>query len=82
MWFGRAGGGPWSAASSSPGVRCAASGPDGNGPLNAGAFPVNALDGTFGPEQVFVKAPARANVSPAEGYPFYGEWRSTAAATS
>jgi alkaline phosphatase D len=44
-----------------------------SGPLNAGAFPANALDGTFGPERVFVKAPTRANVSPAEGYQFFGE---------
>ena len=38
-----------------------------SGPLNAGGFPAGALDGTFGPEQVFVKAPTAANVSPAEG---------------
>jgi alkaline phosphatase D len=44
-----------------------------SGPLNAGSFPANALDGTFGPERVFVKAPPRANVSPAEGYQFFGE---------
>ncbi|MFI1966281.1 alkaline phosphatase D family protein [Streptomyces pathocidini] len=44
-----------------------------SGPLNAGAFPANALDATFGPERVFVKAPTRANVSPAEGFQFYGE---------
>jgi alkaline phosphatase D len=43
------------------------------GPLNAGAFPASALDGTFGPDRVFVKAPDRGNVSPAEGYQFYGE---------
>ncbi|MFJ7343529.1 alkaline phosphatase D family protein [Streptomyces sp. NPDC101110] len=44
-----------------------------SGPLNAGAFPANALDGTFGPDRVFVKAPAMANVSPADGYQFFGE---------
>ncbi|MFE6334944.1 alkaline phosphatase D family protein [Streptomyces sp. NPDC057798] len=44
-----------------------------SGPLNAGSFPANALDGTFGPERVFLKAPAVANVSPAEGYQFFGE---------
>ncbi|MFE1337305.1 alkaline phosphatase D family protein [Streptomyces sp. NPDC058733] len=44
-----------------------------SGPLNAGAFPASALDGTFGPDRVFVKAPARGNVSPAEGYQFFGE---------
>ncbi|MFR0354072.1 alkaline phosphatase D family protein [Streptomyces sediminimaris] len=43
------------------------------GPLNAGAFPANALDATFGPDRVFVKAPAASNVSPAEGYQFFGE---------
>lgn len=44
-----------------------------SGPLNAGAFPASELDGTFGPDRVFVKAPAVANVSPAEGYQFFGE---------
>ncbi|MEU8968209.1 alkaline phosphatase D family protein [Streptomyces monashensis] len=44
-----------------------------SGPLNAGAFPANDLDGTFGPDRVFVKAPPTANVSPAEGYQFFGE---------
>ncbi|MFE5185806.1 alkaline phosphatase D family protein [Streptomyces sp. NPDC056628] len=44
-----------------------------SGPLNAGAFPANALDGTFGPERVFVKAPAVSNVGPAGGYQFFGE---------
>ncbi|MGW2784074.1 alkaline phosphatase D family protein [Streptomyces populi] len=44
-----------------------------SGPLNAGAFPASALDGTFGPERVFVKAPAASNVSPAGGYQFFGE---------
>ncbi|MBC9729588.1 alkaline phosphatase [Streptomyces sp. TRM68367] len=44
-----------------------------SGPLNAGAFPANELDNTFGPERVFVKAPTVANVSPAEGYQFFGE---------
>lgn len=43
------------------------------GPLNAGAFPASPLDGTFGPDRVFVKAPSVANVSPAEGYQFFGE---------
>ncbi|WP_226961651.1 MULTISPECIES: alkaline phosphatase D family protein [Streptomyces] len=43
------------------------------GPINAGAFPANALDGTFGPDRVFVKAPTASNVSPAEGYQFFGE---------
>ncbi|MFE0515196.1 alkaline phosphatase D family protein [Streptomyces sp. NPDC058964] len=44
-----------------------------SGPLNAGAFPASALDNTFGPERVFVKAPAASNVSPAGGYQFFGE---------
>ncbi|MCT7354987.1 alkaline phosphatase D family protein [Streptomyces sp. 15-116A] len=44
-----------------------------SGPLNAGAFPASALDDTFGPERVFVKAPTASNVSPAEGYQFFGE---------
>jgi alkaline phosphatase D len=44
-----------------------------SGPLNAGAFPASDLDGTFGPERVFVKAPTASNVSPAEGYQFFGE---------
>ncbi|MFJ3437394.1 alkaline phosphatase D family protein [Streptomyces cyaneofuscatus] len=44
-----------------------------SGPLAAGGFPANALDGTFGPDRVFVRAPDRANVSPMESPQFYGE---------
>ncbi|MET9415323.1 alkaline phosphatase D family protein [Streptomyces klenkii] len=44
-----------------------------SGPLNAGGFPANALDGTFGPRQVFLKAPATANVPPGQGSQFFGE---------
>ena len=44
-----------------------------SGPLNAGAFPANTLDNTFGPDRVFLKAPTTANVSPAGGYQFFGE---------
>jgi alkaline phosphatase D len=44
-----------------------------SGPLNAGAFGPNRLDPTFGPEAVFVAAPPRPNVSPAEGYQFFGQ---------
>ncbi|MFM9371096.1 alkaline phosphatase D family protein [Streptomyces sp. Da 82-17] len=44
-----------------------------SGPLAAGGFPALKLDGTFGPEQSFVKAPTRANVSPAEVPPYFGE---------
>ncbi|WP_338694097.1 alkaline phosphatase D family protein [Streptomyces sp. Q6] len=44
-----------------------------SGPLAAGGFPAAKLDGTFGPQQVFLKAPARANTSPAETPPYFGE---------
>ena len=44
-----------------------------SGPLHAGAFGPNRLDPTFGPEAVFVAAPPRPNVSPAEGYQFFGQ---------
>ncbi|WP_275461525.1 alkaline phosphatase D family protein [Streptomyces noursei] len=44
-----------------------------SGPLNAGGFPAVKLDGTFGPEQPFVKAPDRANVSPTESPQYFGE---------
>ena len=44
-----------------------------SGPLHAGAFGPNALDGTFGPQQVFAAAPPVANASPMEGYQFFGE---------
>ncbi len=44
-----------------------------SGPLNAGAFGPNALDGTFGPVADFVAAPPAANASPAEGFQFFGE---------
>jgi len=44
-----------------------------SGPANAGAFGPNTLDGTFGPEAVFVHAPPRANASPMEGYQHFGE---------
>ena len=40
---------------------------------NAGAFGPNALDGTFGPEAVFVNAPPVANTSPAQGFQHFGE---------
>ncbi|MER5886554.1 alkaline phosphatase D family protein [Streptomyces sp. NPDC001941] len=43
------------------------------GPLHAGQFPASALDGTFGPDRVFVQAPTRANVSPMETPQFFGE---------
>jgi alkaline phosphatase D len=44
-----------------------------SGPAHAGGFGPNVLDGTFGPEAVFVHAPPRANTSPAEGYQHFGE---------
>ncbi|MFF7245294.1 alkaline phosphatase D family protein [Embleya sp. NPDC008237] len=44
-----------------------------SGPLNAGAFGPNALDGTFGPRAEFVHAPPRANYSPLEGFQHFGE---------
>ena len=46
-----------------------------SGPLNAGAFPASPVDGTFGCRQVFVKAPAQANSSPATEYQFFGQVR-------
>lgn len=44
-----------------------------SGPLAAGGFPALRLDGTFGAEQRFVKAPDRANTSPAETPQYFGE---------
>jgi len=46
-----------------------------SGPLHAGTFGPNGLDGTFGPEVVFQKAPAdgRVNLPPSEGYQFFGQ---------
>lgn len=44
-----------------------------SGPLAAGGFPANKLDATFGPDQVFVRAPERANVSPMESPQYFGE---------
>src|SRR5690606_27372218 len=46
-----------------------------SGPLHAGTFGPGELDATFGPEVVFQKAPpnGRANLSPAEGYQFFGQ---------
>jgi alkaline phosphatase D len=45
------------------------------GPLNAGSFGPNTLDGTFGPQVVFVKAPppGQVNLSPYSGLQFFGE---------
>jgi alkaline phosphatase D len=43
-----------------------------SGPLNAGPFGPNALDGTFGPEVVFSRTPPAPNTSPADGFQFFG----------
>jgi alkaline phosphatase D len=45
------------------------------GPLNAGSFGPNALDGSFGPQVVFAKAPppGQVNLSPYAGLQFFGE---------
>jgi alkaline phosphatase D len=45
------------------------------GPLNAGSFGPNTLDGTFGPQVVFFKAPppGQSNLSPFSGLQFFGE---------
>jgi alkaline phosphatase D len=46
-----------------------------SGPLNAGTFGPNALDDTFGPEAVFVKAPepGQVNLPPSAGMQFFGQ---------
>ncbi|HEY0357506.1 MAG TPA: alkaline phosphatase D family protein [Mycobacteriales bacterium] len=44
-----------------------------SGPLNAGAFGPQPLDGTFGPRTEFSLAPPHANTSPAEGFQFFGQ---------
>jgi alkaline phosphatase D len=44
-----------------------------SGPLNSGAFPADAVDTTFGAQQVFVKAPAVANAAPNTEYQFFGQ---------
>ncbi|RLV48055.1 alkaline phosphatase [Nocardioides mangrovicus] len=46
-----------------------------SGPLNAGSFPADATDTTFGAQQVFVKAPTTPNSSPATEFAFFGEVR-------
>jgi alkaline phosphatase D len=43
------------------------------GPANAGAFGPNVLDGTFGPQAVFVEAPPTPNASPLQGFQYFGE---------
>ncbi|MBY8916382.1 alkaline phosphatase [Nitratireductor sp. L1-7-SE] len=46
-----------------------------SGPLHAGTFGPNRLDGTFGPELKYVKAPSEeqgANLPPSAGFQFFG----------
>jgi alkaline phosphatase D len=47
------------------------------GPLNAGTFGPNKMDGTFGPEVKFVGVPPgmKPNRPPSEGYQFFGQLR-------
>jgi alkaline phosphatase D len=42
------------------------------GPLNAGAFGPNPLDGTFGPEVVFQSVTPAPNTSPLDGHQYFG----------
>ena len=44
-----------------------------SGPLNAGAFGPNVLDGTFGPRLAYIEVAPHPNTSPAEGSQFFGE---------
>jgi alkaline phosphatase D len=44
-----------------------------SGPLNAGGFGPNKLEGTFGPQLRFAKTPPAANTSPADGCQYFGE---------
>ena len=46
-----------------------------SGPIHAGTFGPNALDRTFGPELVYIKAPSKEqgqNLPPSEGLQFFG----------
>jgi alkaline phosphatase D len=46
-----------------------------SGPIHAGTFGPNALDGTFGPQLVYVKAPSKeqgSNLPPSFGLQFFG----------
>jgi alkaline phosphatase D len=46
-----------------------------SGPIHAGSFGPNALDGTFGPQLIFVKAPSKEqgqNLAPSFGLQFFG----------
>jgi alkaline phosphatase D len=46
-----------------------------SGPLNAGTFGPGELDNTFGPQAVYVKAPApgEVNLPPSAGLQFFGQ---------
>jgi alkaline phosphatase D len=44
-----------------------------SGPLNAGTFGPNALDGTFGPQVRFQRVPPAPNTAPVGGQQFFGE---------
>ncbi|WP_372659560.1 alkaline phosphatase [Hydrogenophaga sp.] len=44
-----------------------------SGPLNAGSFGPNAVDGTFGLQVVFQKAPSTPNTAPSGGLQFFGQ---------
>ena len=46
-----------------------------SGPLNSGTFGPGQLDGTFGPQVVFAKAPPRGqgNLPPSAGFQFFGD---------
>jgi alkaline phosphatase D len=43
-----------------------------SGPIHAGGFGPNKLDNTFGPSEVFVKAPGKRNAPPTEGGQYFG----------
>ena len=43
-----------------------------SGPLNAGSFGPNTLDGTFGIQVVYQKTPPAPNTAPTAGFQFYG----------
>src|SRR5205807_5780898 len=45
-----------------------------SGPIHAGSFGPNALDGTFGPQLKFIKAPpaGQVNLPPSAGLQFFG----------
>jgi alkaline phosphatase D len=43
-----------------------------SGPIHAGGFGPNKLDNTFGPTEVFVKAPGKDNAPPTDGGQYFG----------